>query len=868
MKKHAFPAVFLSRVFILFMLTALLFSACTKTAPPPTVSPDHPLLFAMDFENQAAFNGWHVGGPGSDLLPLENTRGGKYVFEFPSGFVESEDAQYADIEISVDAAFKSDARMDVSVVCRLHQGEGYRFIIANDGQWRIVKWFQGSETVLADGWSAVIKSDQNRLAGRCMGRQLTLLVDGVEVGAAQDGSLAVGGIGLGYNAEKEASGSFDNLQVSDWPVQASAEAQIAKRTVAAPTATTEPTVTATPVPSATATPLPSPTPVPTVALTQRPTRIPTEDLLLYKTEFNESDKSLEQWQTFAYSMKTHAVQTEGFRIYNAASFLHFYTNASDANTNLRIYSIYNQDLGTPDVDVYLSTTLLPLGNVGLVCRYNPQGWYQFMYEPGGWAIVMAKYDESGQLHFHRLSSALYSWGPGEYNTDIRAECKGSRLTLYVDGEKKVSLLDDTFAQGQVGMLGWGYLNTGEIGLVDRFSVERAQWSESAVPGPAPTPGMDGSLYTVDFSRLSALAQHWYAFDPPDKDGTYARHLNDFDPGTGDIQITAGMVSGTFERGLICRYTEDGWYELRYQQQINANEMLNLFRLERDVDGSLREFHLGGAELPPRPQRTVSLTCAGSQLSAALDGESVIEVQDERWTYGRYGFGIETSPSSSIKIAFTSFTVLPAPAAPGALPPPAPLANQVVVSAYAPGESIYTWKIDDFVGRGDPLIPAIVTWFSGEAPTEQDGVVSVSSRRLPVVWGLKRDLYDLPVEVTAEIGFGAAKGGIGLFCRGSNLGRYEFLTQPDGNWYIRRNLSSWDNPNIAGIEILASGKSDVILPLDNQISAVCKGSDLVLYVNGKEIGRAQDDLLPEGQAGLFFDAYTVGNFSYLAIHRAE
>jgi hypothetical protein len=175
-----------------------------------------PILYAMDFENKAAFFGWHVGGPGTDLFWLENTQDGKYIFEFPSGFLETEDLQFGDIEFSTDVEFLSEKRMDVSVACRLHQGEAYRFIIANDGRWNIVKWFQGAETNLANGWSAEIKMDKNKLAGLCVGNQFTLIVNGIELGKGQDNDMSIGGIGLGYNAETAKAGSFDNLLVTDW----------------------------------------------------------------------------------------------------------------------------------------------------------------------------------------------------------------------------------------------------------------------------------------------------------------------------------------------------------------------------------------------------------------------------------------------------------------------------------------------------------------------------------------------------------------------------------------------------------------------------------------------------------------------------
>jgi hypothetical protein len=174
------------------------------------------LMFAMDFENPAAFSGWHVGGPGTDLLWLENTQDGKYLIEFPSGFLETEDLQYSDVQVSVDAEFLSKTRMDVSVSCRLHLGEGYGFNISNDGQWAITKSYQSQWTELARGWSELILADRNTLTGRCTGDELTLLVNGAEVGLAQDGDMTAGGINLGYNADSAGAGTFDNLRVEEW----------------------------------------------------------------------------------------------------------------------------------------------------------------------------------------------------------------------------------------------------------------------------------------------------------------------------------------------------------------------------------------------------------------------------------------------------------------------------------------------------------------------------------------------------------------------------------------------------------------------------------------------------------------------------
>ena len=207
-------------IIALLAVSSIAYILLTKQSRQP-FDAERPILFAMDFENPAAFFGWHVGGPGTDYLWLENVKNGKYYFEFASGFVESQDFDYKDVQISVDTEFLSKQKMDVSVACRVQAGATgrYTFVIGNDGRWKILKWFEGSETVLAEGWSNEINPDKNRLSGRCAGDNLTILVNGIELGSAQDTSMKSGSFNLGYNSDKPNSGTFDNLVIEDWSSQ-------------------------------------------------------------------------------------------------------------------------------------------------------------------------------------------------------------------------------------------------------------------------------------------------------------------------------------------------------------------------------------------------------------------------------------------------------------------------------------------------------------------------------------------------------------------------------------------------------------------------------------------------------------------------
>ena len=156
------------------------------------------------------------------------------------------------------------------------------------------------------------------------------------------------------------------------------------------------------------------------------------------------------------------------------------------------------------------------------------------------------------------------------------------------------------------------------------------------------------------------------------------------------------------------------------------------------------------------------------------------------------------------------------------------------------------------------------YFSGDAPREENGTIAVSSNRQGLAyWSYLNPLNDLPVEVSADLVF-TGKSGIGLFCRDTQHGRYEFLIQPDGTWFIRRNRNSWYGTDSAYMTILAHGTSSAIQPGSNHIIATCQGEELVFSLNGQELGRAQDNYYAEGQVGIFFDVFAGGSFTNFTI----
>lgn len=420
---------------ILLGIVILTVGAYALWVRKPAALPAHPLLYAMDFENQATFSGWHVGGPVEGYFWLENTRDGKYVFEFPSGFLETEDLQFSDIEISADIEFLSQTRMDTSVSCRLRQGEGYRFVINNDGRWTITKSYQSQWVELAQGWSVEIQADQNRLGGRCVGDQLTLLVNGVEIGSAVDGDMTVGGINLGYNADKAGAGTFDNIRVEGWGKEMTSGSVTP--------ASTQPALLHTATPSLQ--PLPSETLTPTLAIT--PTSTP--EGLFYANHFEGADAGFEDWVIYEIPfLPRHEHNNPAYT---------FAKNEQkklviDSITSEPIYALY--DLLLPATNQVISTEMefkgAGSGSLSMVCRYSGTGWYEIgISSDGHWQITLAQANgESTEIQRTILAEGdSTAITPGANRFEV--SCLGNELNLTVNGELLGSAEDSTVEEGKV-----------------------------------------------------------------------------------------------------------------------------------------------------------------------------------------------------------------------------------------------------------------------------------------------------------------------------------------------------------------------------------------------------------------------------------
>jgi hypothetical protein len=111
-----------------------------------------------------------------------------------------------------------------------------------------------------------------------------------------------------------------------------------------------------------------------------------------------------------------------------------------------IYELRNYE------DVRIDTEVTNQGsnnnNVGLICRFSENGWYEFNISSSGVYSIYAfdnneyRLIRNGGSHLIRIDKDTNQYG---------VECIGEELTLYINDEKVWSGNDSTFTSGMVGI---------------------------------------------------------------------------------------------------------------------------------------------------------------------------------------------------------------------------------------------------------------------------------------------------------------------------------------------------------------------------------------------------------------------------------
>jgi len=159
--------------------------------------------------------------------------------------------------------------------------------------------------------------------------------------------------------------------------------------------------------------------------------------------------------------------TDGITDYDNGHFLiqidqpdsDFFANPSKNFTDVRV-----------EVEAYRESGDLD-NNYGVICRYQGQNdFYTGMISSDGYyGIFKVKGGEYTLLGMDSMAKSPAIKPDSEKNL-IRLDCKGSNLTLYVNGVQLDTRQDADFATGDVGLLAGTYKNPGVKVIFDNFMV--------------------------------------------------------------------------------------------------------------------------------------------------------------------------------------------------------------------------------------------------------------------------------------------------------------------------------------------------------------------------------------------------------------
>lgn len=808
---------------------------------PQELTSDWERLY-IDYANGILRPGGEIGEIRDDKLYIENQGAYSGMNVFYVG-----ERRSSDILLNLDS-IALDHPADTILFCRYSTAGWYQFTVSEEKSilWRVT--FQGAdwftdEIMTGTGFSTGMESHHFSLS--CDTSHLVLSVDGMDLLSAEDDVLPEGsfGFGVGTQAIPGNKKTFDNVVITylSFP----------------PT----PTITAT----ATLTATPRPTLLPTASPTLRPTHIPTTELLLYESDFEENDESLANWHSFAYSSLTEILSDTGFKA--ASDGRNFKFTALE--TNQRIFSIYDVDLGTDDVDITLTADVPRSDNhfmIGSICRYSEAGWYQFMVEPlSVWSIRLARLDENGQTKFYTLSEGKYYFDRHGIN-QLRVECMGDRLSFYANGSLLVSLHDQTFSSGKIGMTAWSLDQTARVVNVEKLIIQRAEWQDTAADVPAPTPVSAEIVYQSEFQQPKSELKDWFLmlaypfahyvhqFDSLTDftavsvqrdnimywEGTQEQYfINDVAPKTGDYEIQTIMANNYLESGLVCRYTQDGWYEVRRIPFPNSFTM-HLIRMERGHDGILRYTYLGAAEIPyPQVNAKLSLKCATNQISVALNDRVIIYAEDERWSTGKFGFVGRGTFSLVPQSLFSKFTVLDSkPLAPGET-----ISNE---SFEDPISSVWNWHSnwgDYFRNEIKEGALQVNLIREGNVRLTFSGAGGGRMSSEGFIAGIFSDsgvqARDIELNVDIEIPSNISGENLTFTCHSIYSMGQKLTIRPDTQTWFMTNTQ----------QELNAGNMPEFLPGVNHISLQCIGREMIFSLNGVEVARGEDPS---------YDSYLGGN----------
>ena len=332
-----------------------------------------------------------------------------------------------------------------------------------------------------------------------------------------------------------------------------------------------------------------------------------------------------------------------------------------------------------------------------------------------------------------------------------------------------------------------------------------------------------------------------------------------------IQVEAEQISGDDNNGygVMCRAApENNGYGYRFY--ISGDGFISIFLINGDDSEFLLEWEASDVINQGEDDNLITIVCVDEYLGFYVNGELVAEVEDDTFDEGVVALAATIfEENEDVEIAFDNLFVWEVESGSSG-------GRNDTSSSSSDNESDDT-DIDDLeddvtkmLGDGDVEIELddvllIETWGDAGEWDEVDGedfTIEVDDEQYlfdensqNLVWGVNRTEHDdVVMHVEIERLSDGEASLFGMMCRVDpddlNNG-YSFIFSSDGQYSI----GYWDGEYNSLVSDVFEDSNDIENDDSYEMTVVCVGEYLALYVDGVLIDEVEDDTYDEGYAGM-------------------
>ena len=177
--------------------------------------------------------------------------------------------------------------------------------------------------------------------------------------------------------------------------------------------------------------------------------------VLFKDDFTDPSSGWETWSEPSGSMV--AYQNGGLRFFIAEKEFDYWSRPGKRVSDVRM-EVDVIKLGGPDDNDF-----------GLMCRYQDRdNFYAFLASSDGYAGILKVKDGNYLIISGEHMAYSETLHKGAAQNHLRADCNGSTLTFYANDKQLLSVQDQDFKTGEIGVIGGTGATAGADLYFDNF----------------------------------------------------------------------------------------------------------------------------------------------------------------------------------------------------------------------------------------------------------------------------------------------------------------------------------------------------------------------------------------------------------------